>query len=62
MVAGRELNERVATEIMGEPKPTGNVPEGVSAGVATSTSEGGNWIGTTTGYTSGDEPVWIPKP
>ena len=59
---GRELDALVAEKVMGEPKPTGNVPDGVLAGVMTSSSGGGNWIGTTTGYTAGDEPVWLPKP
>ncbi len=62
MEAGRELDALVAEKVMGEPRPTGNVPDGVLAGVTTSSSGGGNWVGTTTGFTSGDEPVWLPKP
>ena len=62
LAPGRTLDAAIAEKVMGEPKPTGNVPDGVLAGVATSSSGGGNWIGTTTGYTAGDEPVWLPKP
>ena len=62
MEAGRKLDALIAEHVMGEPRPTGNVPDGVLAGVMTSNSGGGNWIGTTTGYTAGDEPVWLPKP
>ena len=64
METGRELDALdalIAEKVMGESKPTGNVPEGVLAGAITSSSEGGNWVGTTTGYASGDEPVWIPR-
>ena len=62
LAPGRTLDAAIAEKVMGEPKPTGNVPDGVLAGVTTSSSDGGNWIGTTTGYTAGDEPVWLPKP
>ena len=61
-IPSRALDAEIAEKVMGEPKPTGNVPDGVLAGVTTSSSDGGNWIGTTTGYTAGDEPVWLPKP
>lgn len=61
-MTARERDVLVAVEIMGEPKPTTNVPPGVLSGFATSSSGGGNWIGTTSGYESGDEPVWMPKP
>ena len=57
------MDALVAEKVMGEPQPTANVPLGIAfTPWHTSASEGGNWYGTTTGYDSGDEPIWMPRP
>lgn len=59
--AGRELDARVAEVVMGEARPTANVPDGVLQGITEVLSDGENWIGTTNGYDSGDVPGWRPR-